>query len=74
MTQTEWLELMTPHAVRNLRDGTGFGVSAPKNRARVMWSFDGSYRAGQHRTGPATRYELGSRAWDAIVAENESSR
>ena len=69
MTRTEWFELMTPHAVRNLRDGIGFGVSAPKNRARLMWSFDGSYRVG--RRDPATRYELGQRAWGAIVAENE---
>ncbi len=67
MTQTEWLEYMAPFAVRNLRDGIGFGVAS--RRGRIMWSFDGSYRVGKR--DPATRYELGSRAWDAIVAENE---
>jgi hypothetical protein len=68
MTRDEWLEYMTPAAARTLRDGFGFGVSAPRDRARLMWSFDGSYRAGEK--DPATRYELGSRAWHAITDEN----
>jgi hypothetical protein len=68
MTREEWFAYMTPAAVRNLRDGIGFGISAKKGRSRLMWSFDGSYRVG--RRDPATRYELGSRAWHAICEEN----
>ena len=68
MTRDEWLAYMLPSAVRNLRDGVGFGISAPLGRSRLMWSFDGSYRVG--RRDPATRYELGSRAWHALVEEN----
>ena len=62
MKRREWLEMMVPSAVRNLRDGIGFGVSA---RDHLMWSFDGSYRVGRH-AGDATRYEIGPRAWFLI--------
>ena len=68
MTHAEWLNYMAPQAIRTLRNGFGFGISAPRDRARLMWSFDGSYRVG--RRDPATRYELGSRAWHAIQEEN----
>lgn len=72
MTTGEWLEFMLPNAIRNLRDGIGFGMSTPRGRARLMWSFDGSYRVG--RRDPATRYELGPRAWAAISNENPEER
>ena len=68
MTRSEWFAYMLPSAVRMLRDGIGFGISAPPDRARLMWSFDGSYRAG--RPDPATRYEVGSRVWAALCDEN----
>ena len=68
MTHDEWLAYMTPAAVRILRDGFGFGISAKRGRSRLMWSFDGSYRV--NRRDPATRYEVGPRAWHALQEEN----
>jgi hypothetical protein len=65
MSKQEWVEMMLPHIVRDLKEQKGFSLS----RSHNMVQFSPDYQAVKGLR--INSYELGTRAYRALKDENE---